>query len=79
MRKEVLNINNIILYSTGCVKCKELKDLLNKFNIQYIENNSVDEMIKLGFDKVPMLGVNGSYMNFKDAKTWIEEYNRGEV
>ena len=36
----------VILYSTGCPKCRVLKTKLDKKNINYIENNDVEEMIE---------------------------------
>lgn len=69
---------NIVLYSTGCTNCKQLKLLLTKNNIKFSENNSVDEMIKLGFDRVPVLCVDGLNMNFDEAKKWINN-NKGET
>ena len=75
----MININqNIILYSTGCVACKNLKMMLNKAGITYTENNSVDEMLSLGFTQLPMLSVDGVNMHYADAKTWVQKYIEGE-
>lgn len=64
---------NIVLYSTGCPKCKILKKKLQEKNIQYVENNSVDEMLKLGFGSVPVLQVGNTYMNFVSANAWLNQ------
>lgn len=71
-------MGKIILYSTGCVKCKELKMLLDKKSISYELCDSVDEMLKLGFDKVPVLYINGDYMDFEAAKKWINTTEENE-
>ena len=63
----------IVLYSTGCSKCEELKLLLNEYNISYEENNSVEEMLNLGFDEIPVLNVEGNNMAFKIDQNWIIE------
>ena len=47
----------IILYSTGCPKCKVLKHKLEEKGIAYTENNTVDEMLSLGIVQVPVLSV----------------------
>lgn len=69
---------NVILYSTGCPKCKELKVLLDKRGVRYEENNSVDEMLALGFTKVPVLCVGEQQMEFKDAQKWVINNYKGE-
>ena len=50
---------SIILYSTGCPKCKVLKSKLEEKNIEFVENNSVEEMTGLGITQVPVLFVGG--------------------
>ena len=63
----------VILYSTGCPKCRVLKTKLDKKNINYIENNDVEEMIELGFDLLPVLKVDNDIMNFTEANDWINK------
>lgn len=61
----------IILYSTGCPRCKVLKKKLAEKNINYSEINSVDDMIALGIKEVPVLSVNEKLMDFKQAIDWV--------
>lgn len=68
---------NVILYSTGCPKCNELKLLLKQNGITYTENNSVDEMLSMGFTQVPILEVDGEHFDVNAAKTWISQH-KGE-
>lgn len=63
----------VILYSTGCPKCRVLKTKLDKKNINYIENNNVEEMLELGFDLLPVLKVDNDIMNFTEANDWINK------
>lgn len=63
----------VILYSTGCPKCRVLKTKLDKKNINYIENNDVEEMLELGFDLLPILKVDNDIMNFTEANDWINK------
>ena len=65
------NTGEIILYSTGCPKCKILESKLQSKRIYYIKNTSVEEMTKLGFITVPMLKVNDEYLDFGEAVRWV--------
>lgn len=62
-----------ILYSTGCPKCEVLKKKLSEKGVQYTENNSVDEMLKLGIEAVPVLKVNDRLLDFKEAVDWVNK------
>ena len=62
---------SIILYSTGCPKCKVLKSKLMDKDIEFVENNSVEEMTGLGITQVPVLAVNGVLLEFKRAIDWV--------
>lgn len=62
-----------ILYSTGCPKCDVLKKKLAEKGVQYTENNSVDEMLKLGIEAVPVLKVNDRLLDFKEAVDWVNK------
>lgn len=64
----ILEIN---LYSTGCPKCEVLENKLNEKSLEYKVLSDKDEMIKLGFDSVPMLVVDGKIMNFPEAIKWV--------
>ena len=68
---------NIILFSNGCPNCLVLKRLLNSKNINYSENNSVEEMVSLGIDTVPVLSVNGVLYSYKKAKEYINNLKGG--
>lgn len=64
----------IILHSTHCPKCCILETKLSQKNIEYTENNDVDLMLEKGFTTVPMLEVDGTVMDFKEANDWINNY-----
>lgn len=64
---------NLILFSTGCPKCEVLKKKLLKNGIVYKENNDVDTMVSLGISCVPVLSVDGTLMNFKQAVDWLND------
>lgn len=61
----------VILYSTGCPKCKVLKSKLDSKGIKYDVVSDVNEMLRLGMTTVPCLGVDGNIMNFKESVDYI--------
>ena len=64
-------MDNLILYTTGCPKCEVLKKKLKAKNIEYVENNNVEDMESLGINQVPVLSVDGNLMGFAEANNWI--------
>ena len=57
----------VILYSNGCPKCNVLKKKLYENNIAYELCDDVEEMRKLGINKIPVLSVDGEILEFKNA------------
>lgn len=62
---------NVVLYSTGCPRCKILKSKLDDKRIIYSIVNDVDKMLNMGMTVVPVLEVDDVRMNFKEAINWI--------
>lgn len=63
----------VILYTTHCPKCSVLEKKLAAKNISYTEVTDIDVMTKKGFYAVPILEVDGTIMDFKEANTWVNE------
>lgn len=61
----------IVLYSTGCPRCNVLETKLKNKGILFEEVNDEDIMINKGFDSVPVLEVDGNYMDFGKANEFI--------
>ncbi len=61
----------ITLYTTHCPQCRVLEAKLNKKGIEYQENTDIEIMTQMGFMSVPILEVDGQFMNFTEANTWI--------
>ena len=61
----------IVLYSTGCPRCNVLETKLKNKGILFEEVNDEDIMINKGFDTVPILEVDGNYMDFGKANEFI--------
>lgn len=64
-------MNKLTLFSTGCPRCKVLKQKLQSKNIEYDEVTSVDDMLALGITEVPVLNVGGELLNFLRAVEWV--------
>ncbi len=65
--------NEIVLYSTGCPKCKVLMKKLGNKGLEYIENKSVQEMLDIGIKSAPALKVGDEILDFKSAIRWIDK------
>lgn len=61
----------IVLYSTGCPRCNVLETKLKNKGIDFEEINDTKLMIEKGFDSVPILEVDGNYMDFGKANEFI--------
>ena len=61
----------IVLYSTGCPKCTVLKSKLQSKEIEYREENNVEQMLAIGLTEVPALQIDGKILPFADAVRWI--------
>lgn len=61
------------LYSTKCSKCNIVEKKLKEKNIEYFENNNVNQMLEMGLSTVPWLEVDGEMMDFNQAVKWINE------
>ena len=61
------------MYSIGCPRCNVLKQKLDQKGIKYTENDSVEEMQKLGISLVPVLCVGDMLMDFTTAIQWVND------
>ncbi len=63
----------VVLYSTGCPKCKVLEQKLRSVGIEYTVDSDVEEMLSLGIENVPMLRIGDKLMDFLEAVVWLNE------
>ena len=61
----------VILYSTGCPKCRVLETKLSQKHIPFTIVDDMDELISIGLQTVPILKVENTLYQFKDANDWI--------
>ncbi len=64
--------NDVILYSTGCPKCRVLETKLTEAGVKFTKNESVDEMLAMGLTEAPALSVNGEVLGFLSAVRWVD-------
>lgn len=65
--------NEIVLFSTGCPKCRVLLKKLDSKGLDYTENKSVEEMQELGITSAPVLKVGEELLDFKSAIRWVDK------
>jgi hypothetical protein len=66
-------MENLILYSNGCPKCRVLKNKLEAKNIEFVESGNVEELIPLGIKSLPALKFGDKMMNFMAANDWVNK------
>lgn len=64
-------MSNIVLYTTGCPKCRILEKKLKDKNINFDVCDDVEIMKELGISSIPMLIVDGKTMNYYDAVKYV--------
>lgn len=64
-------MDNIILYSNNCPRCKILKSRLDSKDIKYELIQDIDLMIDKGLNQMPVLEINRKMLGFKEAIDWI--------
>ena len=69
----------MILYSTGCPLCKTLEKKMQQAGVSFTIINDEEEMIRLGFQSVPVLYAFGKYMQFSEAMAYISEFHKAKL
>ena len=62
----------MILFSNDCPKCKVLKTLLNRKELDYIVNSDFQELNERGIMSLPVLKIDDSYLDFNQAVKYIQ-------
>ena len=69
-------MNEIILYTTHCPKCRVLEKKMEQKGIKFTTCEDIDEMNNLGFTSAPMLKIDNNFMEFNKAIKWINEMEK---
>ena len=64
---------NVVLYSTGCPKCKILKKKLDEKKVVYDEETDVEKMKSKGINRVPVLEVDGKLFSYSEAVKLVND------
>lgn len=68
----------IILYSSsGCLRCRLIKLMLESHNVEYIEvKDNKQLMIERGFESAPVLEIDGKVIDdYGNILAWLEDNN----
>lgn len=60
----------MIFYTTHCPLCNTIEAVLKKTGQSYIENTNTEEMLRLGFTRVPVFYNGEEYLVGKDIMQW---------
>lgn len=64
-------MEEIILYTTHCPKCRVLETKLHRKNVPFQECTDVEVMKSLGLQTAPHLKVGDKLMDFVEANSYI--------
>lgn len=65
----------VIVYSSGCPKCKILKSKMDDKNIDFKLIEDVEVMKSKGFEHAPMLEVNEKIYDFNQAIKFVNKFD----
>ena len=75
-------MNKPVLYSTGCPKCNVISKKLMAANIDFEIQTDIEKITtlceSLNISSLPILEVNGKFLNFGDAVKWVGEKNNAD-
>lgn len=66
-------MEQIVLYSNGCPKCRVIKSKLESKKIKFIETDDTQKLLSFGYKAYPVLKVNDKMMDFVSANAWVNE------
>ena len=66
-------MQEVILFTTHCPKCKVLETKLKQKQITYTECDDVDKMNSFGIASAPILKVGDDVFDFNRAIQWINK------
>lgn len=67
-------MEKIILYTIDCPSCKVLEKKLFEKNISFEKVSDMEELKKINVPYFPILKVGEKMLNFREAVTWVNEW-----
>ena len=69
-------MDKVVVYTTGCPKCKILEKTLTAAGIQFTTESDMQKAINAGMQYAPCMSVNdGEIMDFSTAMKWVGARN----
>lgn len=65
--------DKIVLYTTGCPKCRTLEAAMKRKEMQYETCGDVNKMIELGFMEAPILQIGEKMLPYNEAMKYVME------
>lgn len=69
----------ITLFTTGCPKCRVLEKKLTDAGIDFNISDDIQEVIDQGFMTAPILKIDDTYLEFKEAVDWVNIHNTSTI
>ncbi len=66
-------MDNIIVYSNDCPKCKVLKAKLTNTGIKFTETSNFDYLQEKGILNLPVMQIGNELYQYVEAIKWINE------
>lgn len=63
--------DQLILYSTGCPRCKVLEERMTQLGIEYEVRENLTPIIEAGYQTVPVVWYRNRYFSFGEAMDLI--------
>ena len=64
-------MRRVVLYTTGCPRCRVLERKLDEAGISYAEEEDVNYLVRIGMKSAPALEVDGRLLDFSEALLWV--------
>ena len=64
-------MDKVVLYTIHCPACEILEKSLKQKNVEYATVTDETVMRTLGFKSLPVLEVNGDFLNYGQAWKWV--------
>lgn len=71
-------MNRVVLYTNGSAACRFLERKLKQSKIPYEIVSDEHKIQDMGFDRLPVLDVDGNRMTYAKSQDWIDSQMKKE-